>query len=392
MSATARQLWLDPGFGASGDMMLGALIGLGASPEVIRHDLEGLDVAGWDLTVGTTKRASISATRAAVTTAESPTHRRWSAIDRLLAESSLPDGVRDCARQTFELLGRAEAGVHDIDIDEVHFHEVGAVDAIVDIVGSWSALRQLSIDQVVIGPIGLGHGRVQAAHGSLPVPAPATLALLHGAQVHSVDTPTETVTPTGAALLVSMADTWGAIPAGSIVASARGAGGRNPETHPNVLTAVLIEGAPSAAAGAPSPARVLATNIDDVTPELLGHALDRLLAAGADDAWVVPVAMKKNRPGHELRVLCSPGAADELRQLIFELTGSLGMRTEEVIKHALARTTRTISVRGHEVRVKVGPFSSKPEYDDLVAASEATGITVRQLTREAVVIDSGDRV
>ncbi|MCP5027590.1 MAG: LarC family nickel insertion protein, partial [Actinomycetia bacterium] len=165
--------------------------------------------------------------------------------ESLLATADLPARVSEGSRRTFELLGRAEAAVHQVDIDDVHFHEVGAIDAIVDIVGSWAALDQLSIEQVTVGPIGLGHGRVRAAHGSLPLPAPATLAILEGAAVRSIDTEAETVTPTGAALLVSMATSWGPIPTGQIRTSARGAGGRDPATHPNVLTAVVIESAPS---------------------------------------------------------------------------------------------------------------------------------------------------
>ncbi|MCP5027379.1 MAG: LarC family nickel insertion protein, partial [Actinomycetia bacterium] len=240
--------------------------------------------------------------------------------------------------------------------------------AIVDIVGSWAALDQLSIEQVTVGPIGLGHGRVRAAHGSLPLPAPATLTILEGAAVRSIDTEAETVTPTGAALLVSMATGWGPIPTGQIRTSARGAGGRDPATHPNVLTAVVIESAPSKEgvtsndSGWPthSPHRmeavVLATNLDDVTPEIIGHAIERLVEGGADDAWVVPALMKKGRPGHELRVLGAPAQADELRALMFSLTGSLGIRTEQVAKHVLDRSTRTVEVRGHRVAIKDGPY------------------------------------
>ncbi|MCP5029816.1 MAG: nickel pincer cofactor biosynthesis protein LarC, partial [Actinomycetia bacterium] len=363
-----RQLWLDPGFGASGDMMLGALIGLGASADAIRTSLAGLGIDGWELSVGPTKRATISATRAQVTTEETHPHRSWSAIESLLATADLPARVSEGSRRTFELLGRAEAAVHQVDIDDVHFHEVGAIDAIVDIVGSWAALDQLSIEQVTVGPIGLGHGRVTAAHGSLPLPAPATLTILEGAAVRSIDTEAETVTPTGAALLVSMATGWGPIPTGQIRTSARGAGGRDPATHPNVLTAVVIESAPSkerapsSDSGWPTDgphrmeAVVLATNLDDVTPEIIGHAIERLVEGGADDAWVVPAVMKKGRPGHELRVLGAPARADELRALMFSLTGSLGIRTEQVAKHVLDRSTRTVEVRGHRVAIKDGPY------------------------------------
>ncbi len=315
----------------------------------------------------------------------------------MLAGAALPDRVKDGARATFELLGRVEAGIHGVTIDEVHFHEVGALDAIVDIVGAWSALHHLGIDEVSSGPVGIGNGVIQAAHGRLPAPAPATVELLAGAAaIRPVDWASETVTPTGAALLRTMVDRWGPVPAGRLVAFSRGAGGRNPATHPNVLGALLVETddepvTTPAGAGAGLSARprteaavVLATNLDDVTPELLGHLLTRLIDAGADDAWVVPIGMKKNRPGHELRVLCRPDRADGLETVIFAETGTLGLRRELVAKQVLERIWRTVTVRGHEIRVKFGPHGAKAEHDDLVAASRATGAPLRLLGAEAV--------
>jgi uncharacterized protein (TIGR00299 family) protein len=382
-----RRLWLDPGFGASGDMVLGALIGLGAPVDAVRRDLDELDVAGWAIEVEPVQRAGISATRARVETAGEPAHHRaWSSIDQLLAASSLPRAVSAGARKAFRLLAEAEAAIHRVGVDEVHFHEVGAVDAIVDITGSWSALHHLAVTEVSAGPVGLGNGTVRAAHGLLPAPAPATLALLEGIPVRPVESPTETVTPTGAALLAAMVDRWGSIPAGRLAASSRGAGGRDPGTHPNVLTALLVE--PATASGAVT-AVVLATNLDDATPEIIGHTLQRLLDAGADDAWVVPIGMKKSRPGHELRVLCSPSLATPLRELVLSETGTLGVRAEAVTKHVAERVFRSVEVRGHTVRLKVGPHGVKPEHDDLVAVSEATGVPVRRLAQEAIRADSG---
>lgn len=406
----SRSLWLDPGFGASGDMLLGTLLGLGAPLEAVRADVAGLGVTGWSIDVESVLRAGIAATRAVVVTdahahdhegdahdhghAE---HRAWSTIDRLLAGAALPEGVKAGARATFELLGRVEAGIHGVAIDDVHFHEVGALDAIVDIVGAWSALHHLGIDEVSSGPVGIGNGVIQAAHGRLPAPAPATVELLAGAAaIRPVDWASETVTPTGAALLRTMVGRWGPVPAGRLVAFSRGAGGRNPTTHPNVLGALLVEtddepavtpaGAATGLSARPrtEAAVVLATNLDDVTPELLGHLVTRLIDAGADDAWVVPIGMKKNRPGHELRVLCRPDRADGLETVIFAETGTLGLRRELVAKQVLERAWRTVTVRGHEIRVKLGPHGAKAEHDDLVAASRATGAPLRLLGAEAV--------
>ncbi|MFT7599763.1 MAG: hypothetical protein ACI8TP_002699 [Acidimicrobiales bacterium] len=379
----SRHLWLDPTFGASGDMLLGALVGLGAPLDEITSGLQGLNVDGWSITTETTTRGGISATRAIVRAAVGHHHRSWSSIDQLLAEADLPPTARDGARATFRLLGEIEARQHAVDIDEVHFHEVGAVDAIVDIVGVWVARSLLNIASVSVGPVGLGHGTVKAAHGVLPLPAPATLALLDGAPVRSLDVQLETCTPTGAALLRSLG-AWGAIPDGVIAASARGAGGRNPDTHPNVVTAILVETTDSPDQPVTAqPAVVLSTNVDDVTPEVLGHVINKLLAAGADDAWIVPIQMKKNRPAHELSVLTSASRAEALRELISRETGTLGIRATDTTKFPLDRTMSSIEVRGAVVAVKVGPFGAKPEHDDLVALSEQTGVPVRVLAEEA---------
>ncbi|MGI9611595.1 MAG: nickel pincer cofactor biosynthesis protein LarC [Acidimicrobiales bacterium] len=393
-------LWLDPGFGASGDMLLGVLVGLGVPVDDLRSDLAELGVEGWSLEESAVQRAGIDATRVEVRLnddASSTHHRSWSSIDRLLADAShLTDRVRCGARQTFRMLGEVEAGIHGVSIDEVHFHEVGAVDAIVDIVATWAALDRLGVSAVHAGPIGLGSGgTVSTAHGQLPVPAPATLKLLEGLPIAGLDSPSESVTPTGAALLATAVDTWGAIPSGHLIASARGAGGRNPDTHPNAITGILIETAAKAATDAAPEqtvtAIVLATNIDDATPEILGHTLNRLLEAGADDAWLVPIGMKKSRPGHELRVLCSPDLASDLRHIIFTETGTLGIRSETIAKHMLPRRFETVEVHGHKIRVKVGPYSSKPEYEDLVEASRATGIPIHQLANEVEVKRSQNR-
>ncbi|MDH3679541.1 MAG: nickel pincer cofactor biosynthesis protein LarC, partial [Acidimicrobiia bacterium] len=368
-------LWLDPGFGASGDMVLGVLLGLGAPVERVRADLDELAIDGWHLDWEPTERAGIAAIKATVTTDDTVDHphRAWSAIDALLTSSDLAPEVVAGARATFRRLGEVEATIHRVELDEVHFHEVGAIDAIVDIVGAWSALRHLAVDEVMAGPVGLGGGgTVATAHGQLPVPAPATLALLHDVPVRGIGSPAETVTPTGAALLTTMVTSWGPIPPGRLGATARGAGGRDPETHPNVLTGLLLDSsaegtvADETIVGARTvPAVVLATNLDDVTPEVLGYVVDRLLTAGADDAWLVPIGMKKSRPGHELRVLCRPDLVTALAEIVFAETGTLGLRAEPVTKHVAPRRFETVEVRGCVVRIKVGPLGAKPEHDDL---------------------------
>lgn len=377
-------LWLDPSFGASGDMLLGALVGLGADVDAVRASLGSLPVTGWTIGASATTRCGLSASRVTVTADEDHHHRGWSDIDAMLAGAALPERVRDGARRTFRRLGEIEAAAHDIPVDEVHFHEVGAVDAIVDIVGVWLAVDILGVDAVVAGPVGLGHGTVRGAHGVLPIPAPATAALLAGAPVRSLDVEMETCTPTGAALLSTLG-TWGPIPSGVLLAQARGAGGRDPSGHPNVVTAHLVD---TSAAGAPTDtvvgAVLLETNLDDVTPEVIGHTIDRLLAAGADDAWVVPIVMKKSRPAFELRVLCAPTCAPALRSVIGRETGTLGIRETVVAKHVQPRHVVEVDLDGMTVRVKIGPDGAKPEHDDVVAVAVATGRSLRSVAARAL--------
>ncbi|MFV0260744.1 MAG: nickel pincer cofactor biosynthesis protein LarC [Acidimicrobiales bacterium] len=379
-------LWLDPTFGAAGDMLLGSLLGLGAPIERVRADLDRLGIGGWALEVEPVTRSGLSATRAVVTAPAGHHHRRWSAIDATIAGAGLPEPVAAGARRTFARLAAVEAGIHRVPVDEVAFHEVGALDAIVDIVGTWSALDALGVGTVVTGPVGLGHGTVRSLHGRLPVPSPATADLLAGVAVHPIDIDLETVTPTGAALLTGMTDRWGPIPAGRIRATARGAGTKDTDQHPNVVTAILLDGAVrpgSGPAAVPEPAVVLSTNLDDVTPEVVARTVEELLGAGADDAWVVPVIMKKGRPGHQLHALASERLASSLIDLIAERTGTLGVRSRAIQKHRFGRRTTEVVVRGHTVRVKHGPYGSKPEHDDLVSASMATGVAIRLLADEA---------
>jgi uncharacterized protein (TIGR00299 family) protein len=388
-----RTLWIDPGFGASGDMLLGALVGLGADPDDLVRRLRGLGVDGWSITSGPTVRCGLSATRLEVHLDGDGGHRddddhdhgrRWSEIDALLAGADLPGRVRDGARSTFRLLGEVEAAAHDLGIDDVHFHEVGAVDAIVDIVGVWLALDLLGVDRVASGPVGLGHGTVRGAHGVLPLPAPATAALLAGAPVRHVDVEMETCTPTGAALLATIGE-WGSMPPGTLVGSSRGAGGRDVATHPNVVALHLIDTAPALVGGPTADvAIVLATNLDDVTPEVVGHVVDRLLAAGADDAWATPIVMKKSRPGVLLEALVAPDRARVIRELISAETGTLGIRETQVTKHVQPRHVDTVDVDGRPVRIKVGPHGAKPEHDDLVALAAATGRPLRAVAAEAM--------
>lgn len=379
-------LWIDPSFGASGDMLLGAFAEMINDPEQALSPLRNLALEDWEIDFEKTLRNGLNVTKANVTYRQTSTGKKWSEIDALLKVSSLPLQVVEGSRRTFRLLADVEAGQHGIAVDDVHFHEVGAVDAILDVVGTWllrSALEEEvgEIDEITVGSVGLGSGSVKASHGTLPLPAPATIGLLKDCPVTNVRTDSETCTPTGAALLVSMANRWGNIPSGYIRKSSRGAGTRNPDDYPNVISMVLIENAETQTSNTIK--YLIATNVDDVTPEILATTIQKLLEEGAEDAWITPIIMKKGRPGQEIKVLCNAGHLQTLQDLLLASTGSLGCRIIQVDKIELARTFETITLHGETINIKVGPYGAKPEQKDLQRIAEKTNIPLRQLSDEA---------
>ena len=379
-------LWLDPSFGASGDMLLGAFAEMVNDPKQSLSPLRDLELEEWQIDFEKTLRNGLNATKAEVTSRETSTGRNWSEIDALLKDSSLPPQVIEGSRRTFRLLAEVEAEQHGVTVDDVHFHEVGAVDAILDVVGTWLLRFTLedeagAIDEIVVGAVGLGSGSVKASHGTLPLPAPATIGLLKDCPVTTVSTDTETCTPTGAALLVSMANRWGNIPNGYIRKSSRGAGTRNPDDYPNIISMVLTENSETQISNTTK--YLIETNVDDVTPEILATTIEKLLDLGAEDAWITPIIMKKGRPGQEIKVLCSADHLQSLQDLLLISTGSLGCRIIQVDKIELARTFETIILHGETVNIKVGPYGAKPEQKDLQRIAEKTNISLRQLSDEA---------
>lgn len=376
-------LWVDPGFGASGDMVLGLLVDLGVPITELERHIGSVGVDGWRIDSKPVRRAGLTASRVTVEASQPAVPRAWSDIDAALAGSSLPSTVRTGARATFETLAGVEAKIHGVAIDEVHFHEVGAVDAIVDIVGSWAGWHLLGEPEVAVGPFGIGGGTVTGSHGRLSLPAPAVADLLIGWTVRPLDTDAESVTPTGAALLTTLAvrQEQGP-PAGRLVAAGRGAGARNPSSHANVLSGLLLEG-PST----PSATELvteLVTNLDDVSGEILGHAVSRLLTEGALDAWLTPIVMKKGRPAYQLTALSRPDDAARLQNVIMAETGTLGVRHHRTERRVAPRTVVSVEVDGHRIGIKIGPDGAKPEYDDIAAAAAATGFPARLLARRAL--------
>ena len=379
-------LWIDPSFGASGDMLLGAFSEMLDDPDQALFPLQNLPIDDWKIDFEETLRNGLTATKAEVFHRETSTERKWSEIDVLLKESSLPHPVIEGSRRTFLILAQVEAEQHGVTLDEVHFHEVGAVDAILDVVGTWLLRFALedevgAIEEIAIGPVGIGSGSVKASHGTLPLPAPATIGILKDCPVTNVSTNSETCTPTGAALLVSMVNRWGNIPNGYIRKSSRGAGTRNPAEYPNVISMVLTENSKTHKSSKTK--YLIETNVDDVTPEILATTIEKLLELGAEDAWITPIIMKKGRPGQEIKVLCSSDHLQSLQDLLLASTGSLGCRIIQVDKIELARTFEKITLYNETVNIKVGPYSAKPEQKDLLRIAEKTNISLRQLSDEA---------
>ena len=379
-------LWIDPSFGASGDMLLGAFAEMVSDSEQALVPLQDLGLEDWKIAFTETIRNGLNATKAEVTYGEASTGRRWSEIDALIKDSSLPAQVSEGSRRTFLLLAQVEAEQHGVTLDDVHFHEVGAVDAILDVVGTWLLRFALEdevgvMDEIAVGPVGIGSGSVKASHGTLPLPAPATIGILKDCPVTNVSTNSETCTPTGAALLVSLANRWGNMRNGYIRKSSRGAGTRNPDEYPNIISMVLTED--SETHKSTKTKYLIETNVDDVTPEILATTVESLLNAGAEDTWITPIIMKKGRPGQEIKVLCNADDLQSLQVLLLSSTGSLGCRVIQIDKTELDRTFEAITLYGETVNFKVGPFGAKPEQRDLLRISEKTNISLRQLTDEA---------
>lgn len=381
-------VWVDASSGASGDMLLGALVGAGVPVEVLQSAVDAIAPEPVALEPEPVSRNGFAATRCHVAIADSEHHRSWRDIRALLLAADLPEAVRDRAVAAFERLTVAEATVHGSAPDDVSFHEVGALDAIADVVGVCAGFVHLGQDRVVVSPVAVGSGSVRGAHGTLPVPPPAVAELLRGVPSYAgpAGAPAmELCTPTGAALLRTLATEWGPQPAMTTTTIGVGAGSRDPEGHANVLR--LLVGTDSGAA--PDAPLLLESNVDDLDPRIWPSVIASLLAAGASDAWLTPILMKKGRPAHTLSVLVAPGHADAVRATVFRETSAIGLREHEVRKHALDREMVSVDVAGQPVAVKLARHHGalvnvQPEYDDVVRAAGALGRPVAEVLADAI--------
>jgi uncharacterized protein (TIGR00299 family) protein len=381
--------WLDLSSGVSGDMLLGALVDSGVPIETLQAEVARLGLS-IELRTERVTRASLAATKVHVTTGETdPPPRTLADVLGLLGRLSSP--VREQAARTFELLAAAEAQVHGVTPQDVHFHEVGALDALADVTGVCAGFAALGLTTLVAGPVALGGGTARSTHGELPVPGPAVLELLRraGAPAYGGGD-VELCTPTGAALVASHAIGFGPLPPVQITATGAGAGQRELPDRPNVVRLVLGEPV-SEQPALPSVVQsvVLAANVDDLDPRAWPVVLEALLAAGADDAWLTPILMKKGRPAHTVSALVDPAKAAAVRATFFHETSTLGVRETPVGKTALDREFRTVDVDGEPVAVKLGlgpggeVMNAMPEWDDVVRAAQALGRPVKQVLAQA---------
>ncbi len=345
--------------GISGDMTLGALLDAGCDIEQLRAELLELQVPGWELSAEKVWKNGMAATYARVKTEDQQKHRSLSAILEILQNSQLAPPVRQRATSIFQKLGEAEARVHDVPIEKIHFHEVGAVDAIVDIVGVCIGFHALGIEKFACSPLNVGGGTAKMAHGILPVPAPATANLLQGKPTYSNGVQRELVTPTGAAIVATLCDSFGPQPPMTVSAIGYGAGTADLEGQPNVLRLMVGEAAEKTVPGYDQEITVIEANLDDMNPQIYGYFQEKALAAGALDVFTTPVQMKKNRPGTLLTVLCQPADAQALMLLIFAETTTFGVRTYSAQRRVLPREFVKVTTSFGEVRVKLSRVNGR---------------------------------
>jgi pyridinium-3,5-bisthiocarboxylic acid mononucleotide nickel chelatase len=375
--------------GISGDMTLGALLDAGCDIEHLRSELRGLQVPGWELSAEKVWKNGMAATYARVKTEDQQKHRSLSAILEILSNSQLAPPVREHASAIFRKLGEAEARVHDVPLEKIHFHEVGALDAIIDIVGACIGFHALGIEKFACSPLNVGGGTAKMAHGVLPVPAPATANLLQGKPTYANAVQRELVTPTGAAIVATLCDTFGPQPAMSVSAIGYGAGTADLEGQPNVLRIMIGEATEKTASLHDQEITVIEANLDDMNPQIYGYFQEKALAAGALDVFTTPVQMKKNRPGTLLTVLCRPADAQTLMSLIFAETTTFGVRSYTAQRRVLPRETVKVKTKFGEVRVKLSRVNGRvlhaaPEYEDCRRLAEEKNVPLQRVINEAL--------
>ena len=379
--------------GASGDMILAACIDAGLEIEPFRQRLALLGIEGYRIEAKAIRKQGFAATQFGVICepAASSTHRHLTHIVDILDRGNLPAGIRERARAIFTRLAEAEATAHGTTIEKVHFHEVGAIDAIVDIVGACLAFEMLGLERIYVSPIPLGSGTIECDHGLMPVPAPATAELLKGVPLAACDEPGELITPTGAAILTTVAAGFGPIPAMTLERVGVGAGRREGQRRPNILRLLIGQAAEAGTTDETDEILVLQANIDDAGGQVVGHVCEKLLEAGALDVFTSPIYMKKSRPATEITVLAALDARTTMEDILFAETTTFGLRVYPVRRSKLSRSFETVRTEVGDIRVKVGRRGGRivrvtPEFEDCRQAARHSGrplIEVTELARQA---------
>lgn len=391
-----RTLYFDCFAGASGDMILGALVGAGVDERLLVERLSLLGLTGYEIEFGQVDRSGISCVKASVRVPHEHAHRHLGDILKIIYQSRLSDGVKERAARIFSRLAEAEARVHNMPVERIHFHEVGAMDAILDVVGACIGFEALGIERFISSALHVGSGMVEMAHGRFPVPPPAVAELLKDAPVYSSDITGELVTPTGAAIISTVASQYGAMPAMKVEGVAYGAGTRDYPRFPNALR-LLVGQSEAAEAGSQQFSQhrlqeerlvMLETNIDDMAAQRFGYLMERALELGALDCFFTPVQMKKNRPGVLVSILCRPEDVGKLSELLFSETTTLGVRETEVKRRALERSIISVETRFGPIDVKVAGLNGQvmnemPEYEQCLAAARRAGVALSVVEDEA---------
>ncbi len=393
-----KSLYFDCFSGASGDMILGALFELGLTPEDVTEGITSMGVSDFRVSLEKVDRAGISSFKAVVDAPDEKNHRHLSAIERMIGGSALSPRVKRDATAIFRRLGEAEARVHGTEVEKVHFHEVGAMDSIIDIVGACIGFDKLGVEQFGCSKLHVGSGFVEMAHGRFPVPPPAVAELLKGFPIYSGDIEGELLTPTAAAIISTLCTRSGSVDGFTVEKTGYGAGDRNPPGTPNVVRLMLGSAAPfvgevpsggGRAAGQGSELLVLETNLDDVSPEILGYVMETAFEKGALDCWFTPIQMKKNRPATLLSLLCEPRDRDAFIELLVKETPTLGVRVRSVERICLTREVSVARTKYGEVPVKIAKFgdrvtNAKPEHDAVKEIARREGIPLREVEAEVI--------
>jgi len=398
-----RTIYFDCFAGISGDMTLGALVAAGVDPRSLKEHLALLDIEGFEIDFQEVDRSGIGATRAVVRlTLDEKHHRHLSDIHGIIRRSRLSETVKERAMMIFTRLAEAEARVHNVAVERIHFHEVGAVDAIVDVVGACIGFELLCVERFKSSALHVGSGTVEMAHGRFPVPPPAVAELLRGTPVYSTEIVGELVTPTGAAIVAALCESFGPLPRMRILSTGYGAGGREYKNFPNVLRLIVGESGSSSVdeegAVEDEILTMVETNLDDVSPQVLGHVLELALARGALDCFFTHAQMKKNRPGVLVSILCRPELREAMMELLFAETPTFGVRSHDVKRRALERESVTVETEFGRIAVKVGRsrgrvVSVTPEFEECRAAALKARVPLREVqdaARAAFLLGGGE--